>query len=251
MPMLKIPDGEIYYEEFGSGFPVLAFAPGSLRSQAAYWRQAPADPTKTPPWMDATAELSSQFRVIAMDQRNAGRSRARLRISDAWQSYADDHLALLDHLKIERCHTIGGCIGASFCLTLCERVPQRIVSAALLQPIGRTAENVALLRQEFEEIWKPAMRTANPEIDEAALLGFGERMFGPDFVYSVSREFVAGCHIPMLVMPGSDLAHPSSIADELVRLAPRSEYVRRWKGDARAYGALCVRDFFLRNTPRP
>ena len=32
MPMLKRPDGEIYYEEFGSGFPILLFAPGGPRS---------------------------------------------------------------------------------------------------------------------------------------------------------------------------------------------------------------------------
>jgi hypothetical protein len=37
MPMLQRPDGEIYYEEFGSGFPILLFAPGGLRSNLAMW----------------------------------------------------------------------------------------------------------------------------------------------------------------------------------------------------------------------
>jgi len=73
---------------------------------------------------------------------------------------------------------------------------------------------------------------------------------GRAFVYSVSREFVAQCTIPMLVMPGTDLAHPLSIAEEIVRLAPRSEFVKQWKGEARAYGSQCVRDFLVRNTPR-
>ena len=33
MPTLKIPDGEIYYEVHGSGFPLMIFAPGGLRSE--------------------------------------------------------------------------------------------------------------------------------------------------------------------------------------------------------------------------
>lgn len=37
MPMLQRPDCEIYYEEFGSGFPILLFAPGGLRSNLAMW----------------------------------------------------------------------------------------------------------------------------------------------------------------------------------------------------------------------
>ncbi|MCZ6860281.1 MAG: alpha/beta fold hydrolase [Alphaproteobacteria bacterium] len=53
-----------------------------------------------------------------------------------WHTYAADQLALVDHLGIERCHTLGGCIGSSFCLTLCEIVPERISSAVLQNPIG-------------------------------------------------------------------------------------------------------------------
>ena len=33
MPVLKRDDAEIYFEEFGSGYPVLLFAPGGLRSR--------------------------------------------------------------------------------------------------------------------------------------------------------------------------------------------------------------------------
>jgi hypothetical protein len=42
MPMLERPDGEINYEVFGAGFPVLLFAPGGLRSSIAFWGP-PAD----------------------------------------------------------------------------------------------------------------------------------------------------------------------------------------------------------------
>ena len=79
----------------------------------------------------------------------------------------------------------------------------------------------------------------------------GERLFEPEFVHSVTRELVAGCAIPMLVMPGNDVAHPAAISDELVRLAPRAEVLKYWKGEGRSsYAARCARDFLLRNTPR-
>ena len=186
-----------------------------------------------------------------MDQRNAGRSRARIGPGDDWDTYAQDHVALLDHLKVERCHVLGACIGASFCLKLCELVPARIAAAVLMQPIGRVPENVDYTSRELVSTWTPGMRKTNPDLDPEALRDLGERLFAPEFVHSVSREFVAGCATPMLIMPGNDLAHPAAISEELVRLAPRAEMLKNWKGEGRSpYAARCARDFLLRNTPR-
>ena len=44
MPTLKVPDGEIHYEVHGSGYPLMIFAPGGLRSELAFWRHSPSDP---------------------------------------------------------------------------------------------------------------------------------------------------------------------------------------------------------------
>ena len=41
MAVLKRPDGEIHYQTFGNGFPVLLFAPGGLRSRMEMWPAAP------------------------------------------------------------------------------------------------------------------------------------------------------------------------------------------------------------------
>jgi pimeloyl-ACP methyl ester carboxylesterase len=250
MPLMKIDGGEIHYEEFGSGEPVLCFAPGSLNSQIDFWHHSPRKPGQPAPWMDPTVELASHFRVIAMDQRNAGRSRAGLGPTDDWHTYAQDHIALLDHLAVDRCHTLGACIGASFCLKLCELVPDRIVTAVLLQPIGRIPENIAYTERELENTWAPGMRKTNPDLDRDALRDLGGRLFEKEFVHSVTREFVAGCNIPMLIMPGNDMAHPAAVADELLRLAPRAEFLKDWKGAARSYAARCTRDFLSRNPPR-
>lgn len=249
MPVLKTGDVEIYYEEFGRGVPVLCFAPGSLRSHIAYWHCSPKEPTKPPTFMDPTVDLAGDFRIIAMDQRNAGRSRAPVRVTDGWETYAQDHIALLDHLGIARCHVLGACIGASFCLKLCEMVPQRIMSAVLMQPIGRVPENIAYTKRETAENWGLGMCKTNPTVDLADIIAMGERMFTPEFVHCVTREFVAGCRIPMLLMPGSDTAHPAATSDEVLRLAPNIEYFKAWKGEARAYSAQVTRDFLKRNTP--
>ena len=48
MPVFTRPDAEIFYEVHGSGFPLLLFAPGGLRSQLDYWRQSPSNPSAPP-----------------------------------------------------------------------------------------------------------------------------------------------------------------------------------------------------------
>ena len=51
MPVFMRPEAEIYYEVHGSGFPLLLFAAGGLRSQLAYWRHSPSNPDAAPPWI--------------------------------------------------------------------------------------------------------------------------------------------------------------------------------------------------------
>ena len=72
MPTLKVPDGEIHYEVHGSGYPLMIFAPGGLRSELAFWRHSPSDPSAPAVWMDPMAVLGNKYRVVAVDQRNAG-----------------------------------------------------------------------------------------------------------------------------------------------------------------------------------
>jgi pimeloyl-ACP methyl ester carboxylesterase len=69
------PGGEIYYEVHGSRYPLMLFAPGGLRSELSFWRHSPSNPSAPAVWMDPMAELGKKYRVVAMDQRNAGRSR--------------------------------------------------------------------------------------------------------------------------------------------------------------------------------
>src|ERR1700682_6436500 len=131
MPSFDHHGAHIRYEEFGCVFPILPFAPAGLRSVIDVWSQpsAPINPT---------TEFASNYRVIAMDQRNAGgQSHAPITARDDWNTYTSDHIALLDHLRIERCHLYGQCIGGSFILNLLKAQPQRVPRAGLAQPVGR------------------------------------------------------------------------------------------------------------------
>src|SRR3984893_13306337 len=140
MPTFKRGDVSIHFEEFGSGYPVLLFAPGGMRSSIEFWHKSQFDPT---------VEFAANFRVIAMDQRNAGQSRGPVSAADGWHTYAADHIALLDHLGIKRCHTMGGCIGSTYCLSLIKEAPDRVSAAVLQNPIG-LHENQDAFREMFD-----------------------------------------------------------------------------------------------------
>jgi hypothetical protein len=55
-------------------------------------------------------------------------------------------------------------------------------------------------------------------------------MFGCDFVFSVSRRFVAKCSTPLLLQPGTDKPHPAATSAEIEKLAPNLEVQKDWRG---------------------
>lgn len=215
-------DVSLHYEIHGDGFPILLFAPGGMRSAASFWRGSEWDPI---------AALSPHFKVIAMDQRNAGQSRAPVSANDGWQTYTSDHIALLDHLDIDRTHLMGGCIGGPYSFGVIERAPDRVASAVLQQSIGNDGNNRELFFEMFDQ-WANPLKGSMPEVSEDAWTSFRANMFGQPFLYNVSRDFVAGCETPLLVLMGSDPYHPESISREIADLAPNAQLVERWKEPA-------------------
>lgn len=238
MPELTREGISLYYEEHGQGFPLVLLAPGGMRSSIGFWDRAPWNPI---------AELSSSFRVVALDQRNAGKSRAPVAGADGWHSYLSDHLALLDHLGIERCHVLGGCIGCAFALRLVEAAPTRVVSAVLQNPIGLHENREAFFA--MYDGWADELRAHAPRMDDAQWRAFREHMYGGDFVFSVSREAVATCAAPLLVLCGSDRYHPTPISHEIARLAPHAELLEGWK-ERIPETVASVRAFLQKHTPR-
>ena len=239
MALFRKENTVLHYEEHGSGFPVLLFAPGGMRSAAAFWENGEWNPV---------AALAPHFRVIAMDQRNAGRSTAPITSDDGWHTYTDDHIALLDHLGIDKTHLLGGCIGGPYCMGVIERAPERVAAAVLQQSIGNDGGNRELFFAMFDQ-WANGLREAMPSVSEETWRSFRANMFDKPFLYNVSPVFVAACPTPLLVLMGNDPYHPESISREIARLAPDARLVERWKDAEQDGTAATVVEFLKTHTP--
>jgi pimeloyl-ACP methyl ester carboxylesterase len=241
MPFLERGTTTIYYEEHGDGFPLLTIAPGGMNSAVELWDRAAINPL---------VHYGGEFRLIALDQRNAGRSRGPLEFDDPWGAYADDQLAVLDHLGADRFLAMGCCIGGSYILKLIERAPERVVAAVLEQPIGLHDGN----RELFEAMWgswAADLVDGRTDIDGRSAERFAARMWDGDFVVSVPKAFLASCTTPMLVLPGIDEYHPTSTGREVAALAPNAEVFEPWK-DTPAHvdqGVEAVRRFLRTHVP--
>jgi len=243
MPTIEKNGATIYYEEYGKGFPILTFAPAGVKSTIAVWG-SPSAP------INPITEFASSHRVIAMDQRNAGgKSRAPITARDGWHSYAADHIAILDHLGIERCHLYGQCIGGSFIMSLLKAQPQRFACAVLAQPIGRVGPLKPGRAARFDE-WAKGL-TDHPEATEAVLDAVYQNLYAPGFLYCVDRAFVSNVKTPCLVLAGNDEAHPYPISEETAKLLPDSEFIPEWKtGAALEAAKKRVKEFLARHTPK-
>src|SRR6202790_673190 len=82
----------IYYEEAGSGFPLMLIPGGGLNSTISGLKGGNPFP--------AIEEFKGEYRCITADLRtaNAGQSSGPLEIDRPWDSFTDDQLGLMDHL---------------------------------------------------------------------------------------------------------------------------------------------------------
>jgi pimeloyl-ACP methyl ester carboxylesterase len=209
----------IRYEEAGSGFPLLIIPGGGLNSTISGLRNgAPFNPIE---------EFKAEYRCIASDLRNAtgGESTGPLEIDRPWDSYADDQLGLMDHLGIDKFMVMGFCIGGPFIWNLLRRAPDRIVAAVLAQPSGSRPEARDLFYEGNMKTWGPALTARRPDITMEMVDKFLTRMYrtNPDFVFTVTRDFVRNCQTPVLILPDDIPAHPYAVAMETAMLAPKAE----------------------------
>lgn len=241
MPLFEHDDVAINYEVRGSGYPLLLIAPGGMNSSIEWWARAALNP------LDVYA---GEFKLVAMDQRNAGASVGPLDVEDPWGSYVDDQVRLLDHLGIDRCHVIGCCIGCSHALGLIQRAPDRVTAAVLQQPIGIDGDNRELFRNMWRE-WGQQLADRRADIDPATVEAFGTRMWQGEFVLNVTPEFVRTVTTPLFVLPGIDPFHPGAVGREIAALAPNAEVLEPWKDSPELVrGAVQrVRDFLREHTP--
>lgn len=232
-------DVSISYESYGSGFPILLIAPGGMRSAMDFWTRTPWNPIE---------QLAGTYRVIAMDQRNAGTSVAPVRATDNWHVYTEDQLALMDHLGVDRFHVAGMCIGGSYAYGLIEAAPERVASAILFQTIGLDDNRQAFY--DMFDSWAEDLAPQRPDTPAEAWRQFRDAMYGGDFLFTVDRDFVAACPTPVLVLLGNDLYHPESTSRDIARLAPNATLVEQWKDPAHVPAAMqAVEEFLAATTP--
>jgi pimeloyl-ACP methyl ester carboxylesterase len=209
----------IYYEEAGSGFPLLLIAGGGLNSTIAGLKRG--DP------FNPIDEFKGEYRTIASDLRNAimGQSSGPLEVDRPWDSYTDDHIGLMDHLGIDKFMVMGFCIGGPLVWNLIERAPNRVVAAVLAQPSGSRPEMRDLFYEGNIKGWGPDLVKKRPEITMDTVDKFLTKMYrnNPDFVITVSRDFVKNCQTPVLILPDDIPAHPYAVAMEAAMLAPNAE----------------------------
>jgi pimeloyl-ACP methyl ester carboxylesterase len=218
MPIHERGAVRIHYEEAGSGFPLLVIPGGGLNATMAFLENAP---------FNAMQVLADRYRCISMDLRNAndGRSTGPLEVERPWDAYTDDHIALMDHLGIEKFLVLGYCIGGPFIWNLIRRAPGRVVAAVLAQPSGFRPELPDQFYANNVANWGPALCARRPDVTMPMVEAFLARMYraNADFVFTVTRDFVRDCQVPVLVLPDDIPPHPLAVAMEVVRLAPRSE----------------------------
>ena len=248
MPFYKRGSVQIHYEEAGSGFPLLVIPGGGLNATIGYLSErTPFNPMRV---------LNDEYRCITMDLRNAngGGSSGPVEIDRPWDSYADDQLGLMDHLGIDKFMVLGFCIAGPFIWNLIKRAPNRVVAAVPAQPVGFRPERPNGMYESQITAWAAPLIKARPDITSEMTERFLTRMFrtNPDFVYTVTREFVKSCQTPVLVLPDDTPAHSLAVAIESAMLAPKGQLsMYPWKDTPEKIPLAVrhVRSFLLSNRP--
>ncbi|WP_300063382.1 alpha/beta fold hydrolase [uncultured Roseobacter sp.] len=144
MPELTLSDVTVHYEVTGDGPPMLLIA--GMMSDCASW--APLLP-----------HLSNHFTLICPDNRTTGRT-------TPWDApaspkiWAEDALALLDHLGHDRAHVLGHSLGGYIAWALASLAPERIASCTMMASAPlHPARNAAL----FEGLLSVRRSSAPPD----------------------------------------------------------------------------------------
>ena len=284
MAELTRPDGTlIHYEVTGSGYPILALAPGGVASRIDQWQRAAINPVEA---------FSDEFMVIVMDQRYAGRSRAPLTPFSYEQSLGDQ-LAVLDTVGATGAHLVAADVGSAHGLRLLYEAPARISAAVLLDPVGLDTTNSM---DTFFNMFNETIRTAraegldavvqaaieNPDFCEGSAAGpWAQRLHDDtsfrdtlrslgretyialvvdfrDGIWPWSRRFfsvndvaVGRNQAPLLVFPGDDPVHPAGVGQTIATDAPQasSSALNARAADTLAATLESIRRFLRENSP--
>ena len=246
------------YEVVGSGPPLLMFSPGGFDATLEKWSTLGVYARIKP--MD---HLPKKYTCIVFDRRECGQSGGRVeRVT--WAHYVAQAMGLLDHLKIERAHLMGGCMGCSPVVAFGVAFPRATLSMVLYWPVGgakyrikgeqRFAEHLAFVQQHgLQEVvslvakegkafgadprggpWASVIRhdqafaeayaKMNPDRYRLLVAGMARGLLDRDTAPGAEPEDLLRLDIPALVIPGHDESHATSAARYFEECLPRSQY---------------------------
>ena len=116
MPLLSVNDTELYYEVHGQGRPFLFLS--ETHCDGEVWK------------IHQVSEFSRDHRVIIMDYRGTGQS-GKPSIPYTTQMFADDAMALLDHLEASEAVVCGHSMGGRVAQLMALDHPSRIKALVL------------------------------------------------------------------------------------------------------------------------
>jgi len=197
MPTVKINDITIYYEIHGEGEPLVLIAGLS---------------TDITPYLRIIGELAQKYRVIAFDNRGAGRS-DKPDIPYSIEMMADDTAGLLNALHIEQAHILGISMGGRIAADLTLRHPELVRSLILVSTfVRRFPLNQSGFRHRLM-------------LNIPLLRKIGKKYPQPDYAFlrqrDASRNYEASdqlheIHVPTLILHGKkDTLAPYSLAEEM------------------------------------
>ena len=254
MPSAVLDGIKTRYEVIGDGPPILMYAPGGFDAVIDKWRNQGVYAR-----VKFLEHLPKKHRCIVFDRRECGESGGKVE-PITWQHYARQGKALLEHLKIERAHVMGGCMGVSCVMAFAVAYPQATRSMLCWWPVGgakyrikahdRFAQHLAFVRasglQAVVDLKDPKPFNADPKGGPWASVLRHDREFAAGFVKTKSYEQIVEqmCRnlfdrdtspgaepealfkldIPALIIPGKDESHATSAARYLEECLPKAQY---------------------------
>ncbi len=246
------------YEVVGSGPPLLMYAPGGFDATIEKWSTLGVYARVKP--MD---HLPRKYRCIVFDRRECGESGGRVE-PVTWAHFVAQGRGLLDHLRIDRAHLMGGCMGCSPVFAFAVAHPERVRGMVLWWPVGgpkyrikgrqRFSEHLDFVRRKGLSAvvdlvasegkafgadprggpWASVLRRDagfaaayakhDRELYESIVVRMRDSLLDRDTAPGAEPEDLMRLDIPALIVPGHDDSHATSAARYLEECLRRSEY---------------------------
>lgn len=143
MPFLNHKEIQLYYEQHGSGSPLLLIAGLASDSQS---------------WLPVVEGLAKQFTVILLDNRGVGRSTQECEISISLM--ADDCAALIRHLGYQRVTVAGHSMGGMIAMELSRQYPDLVDRLVLVATTAKNSVRNNLLFQDWADWYESGSNRA-------------------------------------------------------------------------------------------